>query len=98
MIINQEPTAISEIKEIIKEDNPELEKFIRNFIKLKAEDAKKMREELSALTLIKMKPEYIAKIIEFLPEDASELNKIFTETTLDEEEIKKIADIVKNYK
>ena len=45
-----------------------------------------------------MKGEHVAKIIDFLPEDASDLNKIFTDVSLDENEIKQIKDIVAKYK
>ena len=42
--------------------------------------------------------EYIIKVIDFLPEDASDVNKIFTEVSLDENEIKQITEIVKKHK
>ncbi|MBI2124317.1 hypothetical protein HYT92_00855, partial [Candidatus Pacearchaeota archaeon] len=46
----------------------------------------------------KLKPENIAKIIDFLPEDASDINKIFIDTGLDENETAKIIEIVKKYR
>jgi DNA-directed RNA polymerase subunit F len=37
------------------------------------------------------------KIVDFLPENAEEVNKIFNEVSLNEEEINKILEIVKKY-
>ena len=89
---------MSEVKKIVKEDNPELEKFVKGFIKMKPETAEKMKQELEALKLIKMKPENIIKVIDLLPEDASDVNKIFSEAGLDESEINKILEVVKKHK
>jgi DNA-directed RNA polymerase subunit F len=98
MITKQDPTSMAEVKSISKEDNPELEKFIKGFVKMKPEEAEKFKEELEALGLIKMKPENIVKIIDLLPEDASDINKIFTEAGLDESEINKILEVVKKHR
>ena len=72
--------------------------FINKFVKMKPAEAKEMREKLVALNLMKLKTEYIVKIIDLLPENQEELNKIFVDVSLDEDEIKKILDIVKEYK
>jgi DNA-directed RNA polymerase subunit F len=37
------------------------------------------------------------KIADFVPKTAEELNKIFTDVSLDEEECNKILEIVKDY-
>ena len=57
-----------------------------------------MKVKLESLNLIKVKLEHIAKVIDFLPEDAENLNKIFTDVSLDEDESKKILDVVKEFK
>ena len=97
MITKQEAISMSEVKKIVKEDNPELEKFIKGFVKMKTEDADEMKEELKALGLIKMKEENIVKVIDLLPETASEVNKIFSDIGLDESEISKILEVVKKH-
>jgi len=48
--------------------------------------------------MIKLKADHIVKVIDFLPEDASDVNKIFSDVSLDENETNKILDIVKKYK
>ena len=42
--------------------------------------------------------EHIVKVIDFLPDDAESLNKIFTDVSLDEDEAKKILDVVREFK
>src|SRR3972149_1787942 len=78
-----------------KEENDaetDIRKFIKKFAKIKPEEARSIREKLVALGLIKLKGEYIAKIIDLMPEDQESLNKIFTDMSLDEDETKKILD------
>ena len=43
-------------------------------------------------------PNHVSKIIDTLPESREELNKIFTEISLDEDEAKKILDVVEEYR
>jgi DNA-directed RNA polymerase subunit F len=101
MIKNVTPLSMAEATEYIgeeKDSEAELKKFIKRFVKLDSEEAKKMKIKLEALSMIKVKLEHIAKIIDFLPEDAESLNKIFTDVSLDEDEAKKILDIVQEFK
>ena len=60
--------------------------------------AKKIKEDLEALDSIKVKRDHIVKVVDLLPADASDLNKIFTDVSLNEEETNKILEIVKNSK
>ena len=60
--------------------------------------AKKLKEALEGLNLIKLRNSDIIKIIDVVPENATELNKIFTETSLDADETNKILETVKNNK
>jgi DNA-directed RNA polymerase subunit F len=62
------------------------------------EKAREMKEELKALDLIRLKDVHIVKIIDFMPMDASELNKVIVEVSLDQEEITKVLDVVLKYK
>ena len=99
MIKNTIPLSLIEAKELIKDDEEksELKAFLKKFAKLDLKDAKKLREELENSGIIRVKAEHIAKIIDFLPEDASDANKIFVDTSLEENEINKIIEIVKKY-
>ena len=76
----------------------ELPGFIKKFTKTSAKDGKEMRKKIEALELIKLNERDISKIIDIIPEDAEELNKIFVGIGLDEEETKKILDLVKEFK
>ncbi len=46
---------------------------------------------------MKLKEEHIVKIVDFMPGDASDLNKVMVDVSLDQEEVNKILDVVKKY-
>jgi DNA-directed RNA polymerase subunit F len=101
MIRYREPLSMTESVEYIedeKDSEAEIKKFVKKFVKLKPEEAKKMREKLSSLELLKLKQEYISKIIDILPENFEDLNKIFTDVGLDEDEAKKVLDIIDEFR
>jgi DNA-directed RNA polymerase subunit F len=56
-----------------------------------------MREKLEGLDLMKINDRHISKIIDLLPSNTEEVNKIFVDVGLDEDEAKKVIDIVKQY-
>ena len=72
--------------------------FIKKFNKLNKKDSLEMRLKLESLAMIKMRPESISKIIDLIPLDADDLNKIFSGISLEEEEIKNILEIVKEFR
>lgn len=101
MIKETKPLSMAESLEYITGDDDksaEIKGFIKKFIGISAGDAKKLREKLEAFDMIKLKPEYIVKVIDLLPENSENLNKIFTDVSLDEDETKKILDAVKEFK
>jgi len=101
MIKNVIPLSLAEVRESIKgveDEKKELKAFLKKFAKLDAKEASELRKELEGTGIIKLKPENIVKIIDFLPEDASDINKIFIDTSLDENESAKIIEIVKKYR
>lgn len=100
MILDRKPLDLNEVQEILKEipDNEKKEQmgiYLKKFLKTKAEKAKKIKEELEKLDLLKIKNEHIVKIVDLMPEDASDLNKIFIDVSLTEDETNKILDIIK---
>jgi len=103
MIIDRTPLNMSEVEEILK-DIPESEKkleseeYLKKFLKAKPSQAKKIKKEVEELDILKIKREHIVKIIDLMPEDASDLNKIFIDIGLTEDETNKILDVVKNNK
>ncbi len=103
MIKNTQPLNMSEVKKILgslesTEKTRQLESFIKKFSKIQLEKAEQLKKELTNLNLLKLKEEHIAKIIDLLPEEASDLSKIFTDVGLDEDETNKILEVVKKYK
>ena len=67
-------------------------------MKLSPKEAKKLKQKLEDLDLMKLRAEHIVKIIDLMPEKAEDLNKIFTDMGLDEDETKKILETVKEFK
>ncbi len=100
MILESTPLSMPETKELLESlgDKEELVAFINKFSKLKTGEAKKIREEVEKIESLKIKLEHIIKIIDLMPEDASDIHKIFSDLSLDEDETKKILDVVKKYK
>ncbi len=81
-----------------KDEGKEMKGFIKKFVKIKPAKAKELRKKLISLEMIKLDENNISKIIDMLPENAEEVNKIFVGMSLDEEETKKVLDIVKEFK
>lgn len=101
MILNTQPISMSESVEYIKKsENSEidLKDFIGDFVELNVKDAKDLRKKIRELEFIKIKEENISKIIDLMPETAEDLNKIFIDVGLDENEIQKILETVKEFK
>jgi len=80
------------------EKKQEMELFLKKFIKASPSQEKKIKEDLEKLDLIKLKREYSIKTLDLLPEDFSDINKIFTDVSLNEDETNKILGIIKNSK
>ena len=93
---------MSEAKKILgsleeTEKIKQVDVFIKKFLKIKTEKANKLKEELKNLELLKLKEEDIVKIIDLMPEDVLDLNKIFVDVALNEDETNKILETVKKY-
>lgn len=98
MVVKEiKPLSLGEVKNIVETIDKENEilSFLKKFSKLDEKKAKVLREELENLGLMKLKPEHIVKIIDFLPEDTADVNKIVADSSLDEDEINKILGVVK---
>lgn len=99
MIQNRESLSMAEAEEYTKdnENATELNKFLKKFVSPAVKKAKELRNNLLELNLIKVKSDHISKIIDVLPETPEDLNKIFVDTSLDENETQKILDTVKQF-
>ena len=93
------PLTLAEVNSLVGEleERKELKDYIRKFGNLSKEDSLKLAGELRELDNLKVKEEHIVKIVDFVPKTSGELNKIFTDVSLDEEENKKILEIVEGY-
>ena len=92
---------MAEALKYIKKDSEseaEVKKFIKKFTKIKPKKAEEMKKKLESLNMMKMKSEHIAKIIDLLPEDSEDLNKIFNDVSLNEDETKKISETIGEFK
>jgi DNA-directed RNA polymerase subunit F len=99
MIENSKALSMSESVEYVQgEDHQEIRGFMGKFVKLSLEDSKALRETLEKLDLMKLRANHISKIIDLLPESKEELNKIVTDVSLEEDEVTKILDAIKQYK
>jgi len=101
MIIDSQPLSMAEVSEHTessKESEINVKAFIKKFTKISPKEAREFRKKLEQLDYMKMKQTHIVKIIDLMPENAEDLNKIFTEISLDEDETKKILGIVGEFK
>ncbi|MFH1585497.1 MAG: hypothetical protein ABIB79_01890 [archaeon] len=97
MIKNYKPLSMAEVTEYVDKKS-EIAGFIKKFTKTKPESAKELRKKLEALDLMKIREEHIVKIIDLMPENLEDLNKIFVGVSLDEDETKKVLDTIKDFK
>jgi len=101
MIRYREPLSMAEALEYVedkKDSEADIKKLIKKFVKMKPEEAKKMREKISSLGLLKLRQESISKMIDVMPENQENLNKIFTDLSLNEDESKKILDAIGEFR
>jgi DNA-directed RNA polymerase subunit F len=101
MIKEKKPVTMAEAREMLSdvktEKAQELADFIKKFTKMSASDAADLKKQLLEHKMIKLKEEDIVKLIDFMPEDASDVRKILagSEVGLDQDEIEKILSAFK---
>jgi len=101
MIKNSVPLSMNEIvgyAKKIEDKETDIIGFIKKFTKLTPKESNELRKKLEELELMKVKPEHIVKIVDLVPENAGDLNKIFTDVGLDEDETNKILERIKEFK
>lgn len=98
MILSKKPKTLAEVKDIIKDiENKQLNDYLKSFSKLSIEKSEKLKSELTILNNLKVKEEDIIKLVDFIPKDKEEVNKILSESTLSEEETNEILSITAKY-
>lgn len=104
MITEKSSISLAETKEMLKDIDTDKSKkintFIKKFVKIKEEEAKKLRIEIDKLDIPKLGRDEITKIIDILPEDPEDLRKIFSggDINLNQEETTKILDTVQKFR
>lgn len=99
MILNRKPLNLAQVKEYSKELDSSLPiiEYLKSFSNLSIKDAEKLSQEIADLNNPKIKEEHITKVVDLLPRDSEDLNKIFNEVSLSEDEAKTLLEITKNY-
>jgi DNA-directed RNA polymerase subunit F len=100
MVVKEEnPITMAEVVALAgdSEKAEEIKKFIKKFNKMDVKVAQEMKESLRALDLIKLKEEHIVKIVDFVPKNAIDLNKVLVEVSLDADEVNKILEVTGKY-
>ncbi len=97
-IKEEKPLTVSEVINLIgdSEKTEEIKKFLKTFNDMNVEKALELKEKLSSLKILKLDENDIVKIIDFMPEDAVELNKVISDSNLDSEEITKVLNVINN--
>jgi len=95
MIKESTPLTLAEVSELAGEGETaeQIKEFIKRFTKMSVKKAREVKEELQKLDLIKLNEEQIVKIVDFMPEDATDLTKVLPGASLDQDEINKILAI-----
>ncbi len=99
MILNSKPLTLAEAQSYFKkgEEKRPVEDYFKAFTKLSEEDSSKLMNEITALNNPKLREESIVKIVDMVPKDAEDLNKILLDVSLSEVEINSILEIIKKY-
>ena len=106
MIKSREPITLAEVRDICKspahEENEMAKRTLehtKKFVKIKIEDALKLKKEISGLGILKLKMIHIVRIVDIMPEDADDVRKIFVDDiSLNQEEITKILETIRKYR
>ena len=100
MAIREErPISMVEVVDLIGDSDgvKNIKTFIKGFNKMKIDKVRAMMGDLRELDLIKLKEGHIVKIVDFMPDSASDLSKVLVDVSLDKEEVNKILDVVRKY-
>lgn len=106
-VLKKEPLSLAEVKELVDEKKENetkkvemMREYLKKFVKISPENAKKLKEELKNLKITKLGEEHIVKMIDILPSDVDDVRKIFFGSTvsLNQNEIQKIIEVINKYK
>ena len=109
-IISEEPISIYDLKKSldkIKKRDQELgfraakvEEYLRNFAKLDSKKVDELKKKLEELNIPRFKQEHICKLADIMPVDVDDVRLVLNSysITITNENLAKIADVIKEYK
>ncbi len=109
-IIEEEPVNMSKLRGeliAIEERDEELsfrgsrtKDYLDNYYELDPEEAEELVQDLNDLDIARLKPSFVHKIVDFLPEDMDELDVILKGYTLSisEENKQAVLEVVSDYR
>src|SRR3989338_7186360 len=99
MILNMRPVHLADVQELSGdlEAKPDLRDYLKEFSKLGKKQADALANSVRAIDSVKMREEFIIKIVDLLPRDSESISKIFNDVSLDEKETNEILAVVKEY-
>ncbi len=106
-IIEEKPITMAEVKAKLskkkEEDNFRVNKtkeYLDRFVKISEKQAQELINKIKALNIPRLKDEMITKVVDLLPEDEDDLKLIFQAyaVTISPQNIKKIVEVVKEFK
>jgi len=97
MILDKKPLTLGEVKKYVEglENKEPLAEYLKKFGKLSSEEAIKLKEALVSLNNPKIREEGIVKAVDFLPKDVEDVNKIFSDSNLNDEEANALLKVIK---
>lgn len=101
MIEKMDPLSMPEALKYVKKskhDGGDIVTFVKKFTNLNPKDALDLRKKIRKLDLMKVNEKHISKIINIMPKKTEDLNKIFIDVGLDEDEAKKILETVEQFR
>ena len=109
-ILDKSPIALAELKEELKKiqkrdeelgfRSGKTQEYVNSFSTLKLADYTKLKEELTALNIPRLKDEHIVKIADLLPINIKDLDVLLQgyPITIVKDNQQKIVDVVSKYK
>lgn len=109
-VTSEEPISMYDLKkhiEDIKKRDAELgfravktEEYLNSFAKLDHKKAEELKKKIEDLNIPRLKSEHICKLIDVMPNDAEDVKLVLNaySITVTNENIAKIADVIKEYK
>ncbi len=98
-VVSRKPLTLAEAKELIKdlEEKQVLHDYFKTFTTLSAHDAKECVQKLHALNSQKLNDAHIVKLVDVLPKDIEDVNKVCNDLSLTEEEASAVLAITTKF-